>query len=65
MASSLLINKKGSLKIMPVYEDEECVPALLTPLLRVEFLKDNFIDFVLELRKEILRESRAKKFFLY
>jgi hypothetical protein len=50
------LRKKGLLKIIPVYEDEKYVPALLTPLLNVRFLEGDFVDFVLGLRKEILRE---------
>jgi len=50
------LRKKGQLKILPVYEDEEFIPALLTPLLNVRFSKDNIIDFVLNLRQEILRK---------
>jgi hypothetical protein len=50
------LRKKGSLKIIPVYEDEKYVPALLTPLLNVKFSKDNFIDFIVNLYHEVLRE---------
>ncbi|TKJ24983.1 MAG: hypothetical protein CEE42_09190 [Promethearchaeota archaeon Loki_b31] len=50
------LRKKGSLKIIPVYEDERFVPALLTPLLNVRFLEGDFVNFILSLRKEILRE---------
>lgn len=50
------LRKKGQLKILPVYEDESYIPALLTPLLNVEFSNDNFIDFIVKLYKEILRK---------
>jgi len=42
------------LKILPIYEDEKFIPALLTPLLNVQFAKDKFIDFVIKLYNEIL-----------
>lgn len=50
------LRKKGLLKIVPVYEDEKFIPALLTPLLNVKFSKDSFIDFIVNLYHEILRE---------
>lgn len=50
------LRKKGLLKIVPVYEDEDYIPALLTPLLNVKFSKDNFIDFIINLYHEVLRE---------
>lgn len=49
------LRKKGLMKIIPVYEDERFIPALLTPLLNVKFDKDNFDEFVKNLYKEILR----------
>ena len=50
------LRKKGELKMVPVFENEKHIPALLTPLLNVKFAKDNFIDFIIQLYKEILRE---------
>ena len=50
------LRKKELLKIIPVYEDESYIPVLLTPLLNVKFSNDNFIDFIVKLYKEILRE---------
>jgi len=50
------LRKKGLLKIVPVYEDEKYIPALLTPLLNVKFSEDSFIDFIIDLYHEILRE---------
>ena len=50
------LRKKGLLKIVPVYEKEKYLPALLTPLLNVKFSKDIFIDFIINLYNEILRD---------
>ena len=50
------LRKQGKLKIVPIFEDEKHIPALLTPLLNVKFIKENFIDFIIQLYKEILRE---------
>ncbi len=50
------LRKKKLLKIVPVYEDEKFIPALLTPLLNTQFSKNNFTDFVNKLYQEILRE---------
>ena len=50
------LRKKGLLKIIPVYEDENYIPALLTPILNVKFSKDSYGKFVVKLYKEILRE---------
>ena len=50
------LRKQELLKIIHVYENEKYIPALLTPLLNVKYVKDSFIDFVIQLYKEILRE---------
>ena len=49
------LRKKKLMKVIPVYEDERFIPALLTPLLNVKFDKDNFEEFIENLYKEILR----------
>jgi len=49
------LRKKDLLKIIPVYEEECHIPALLTPLLNVKFDKDNLDEFTEILFKEILR----------
>ncbi|MFX0151921.1 MAG: TIR domain-containing protein, partial [Candidatus Hodarchaeota archaeon] len=49
------IKKKGLMKIIPVYEDEEFIPILLMPMLNVKFSKDDFNRFIENLHKEILR----------
>lgn len=54
--ASFQLRKNGSLKIIPVYEDESYIPALLTPLLNIRYLKGDFGEFIFGLRKEILRE---------
>ena len=50
------MKKKGQMKIIPVYEDEQDIPRLLWPMLNVEFTKNNFEKFMDNLYKEILRE---------
>ncbi|MFX1574176.1 MAG: leucine-rich repeat domain-containing protein [Promethearchaeota archaeon] len=50
------LRKKKLLKIVPVYEDEKYIPALLTPLLNTQFSKNNFSDFITKLYQEILRD---------
>lgn len=49
------LRKKDLLKIIPVYEDEKFIPALLTPLLNVKFEKKNLEKFIENLYNEILR----------
>lgn len=49
------LRKKGLLKIVPIYDDESYIPALLTPLLNVKFSSENFIDLIVKLYKEIMR----------
>lgn len=49
------MRKKGLLKIIPVYEDEELIPVLLWQMLNVKFTKDNFSAFIEKLYVEILR----------
>lgn len=50
------LRKQGQLKIVPVYENERFIPALLTPLLNVKYSGEELIDFISELYNEILRE---------
>jgi len=49
------LSKKGVVKIIPVYEDEEYIPILLTPLLNVKFTEDDLDGFIQRLFEEILR----------
>ncbi|MFX1296063.1 MAG: TIR domain-containing protein [Promethearchaeota archaeon] len=49
------MRKKGLMKIVPVYEKEELIPFLLTPLLNVKFTKDDFDGFIQKLYEEIIR----------
>jgi len=49
------LRKKGALKIIPVYDDEDDIPVLLLQLLNVKFEKDNFDGFIINLYEEILR----------
>jgi len=49
------MRKKGLLKIIPVYEDEDFIPVLLWQMLNVKFIKDNFSAFIEKLYEEILR----------
>lgn len=49
------MRKKGLLKIIPVYEDEDLIPVLLWQMLNVKFTKDNFSAFIEKLYDEILR----------
>jgi len=47
--------KKGLMKIIPVYENEDHIPKLLWQMLNVKFVKDNFGVFIQKLYEEILR----------
>ena len=47
--------KKGLIKIIPVYENEDYVPPLLGHLLNVKYTKDDFKTFLDKLYREILR----------
>ncbi|MFX1371843.1 MAG: NosD domain-containing protein [Promethearchaeota archaeon] len=49
------MRKKGLMKIVPVYETEELIPFLLTPLLNVKFTKEDFDGFIEKLHEEIIR----------
>ncbi len=49
------MRKKGLMKIIPVYENEDLIPFLLTPLLNVKFTNDDFDGFIQKLYEEILR----------
>ncbi|NVM37328.1 MAG: right-handed parallel beta-helix repeat-containing protein [Candidatus Lokiarchaeota archaeon] len=49
------MRKKGLMKIVPIYEKEDLIPFLLTPLLNVKFTKDDFDGFIQKLYEEILR----------
>jgi hypothetical protein len=47
--------KKGLMKMIPVYEDEDYIPRLLWNMLNVKFSKDDFEGFIQKLYEEILR----------
>ena len=47
--------KKGMMKIIPVYENEDHIPRLLWRLLNVKFTEDDFEGFIQKLYEEILR----------
>ncbi len=47
--------KKGLMKMIPVYEDEDHIPRLLWQMLNVKFTKDDFEGFIQKLYEEILR----------
>ncbi|MFX1570684.1 MAG: right-handed parallel beta-helix repeat-containing protein [Promethearchaeota archaeon] len=47
--------KKGLMKIIPVYEDEDHIPKLLWQMLNVKFTPDDFEGFIQKLYEEILR----------
>ncbi|MFX1572639.1 MAG: ABC transporter substrate-binding protein [Promethearchaeota archaeon] len=47
--------KKGLMKIIPVYEDEENIPRLLWQMLNVKYTKDDFEGFIQKLYEEITR----------
>jgi len=51
------LSKTKQMKIIPVYENQEYIPALLTPYLNVIFLKENFKAFIENLYQEILRRN--------
>jgi parallel beta-helix repeat protein len=53
--SAYQMAKKGLMKIVPVYEDENLIPKLLWQMLNVKFTKDNFEGFIQKLYEEILR----------
>ncbi len=47
--------KKGLMKMIPVYEDEDHIPRLLWNMLNVKFSKEDFEGFIQKLYEEILR----------
>ena len=49
------MRKKGMLKIIPVYEDEDDIPVLLWQMLNVKYSKEEFDGFIEKLYEEILR----------
>ena len=49
------LSKKGVVKIIPVYDNEEDVPILLMPFLNVKFTKYVLDGFIEKLYEEILR----------
>jgi len=51
------LRKKGLLKIIPVYENEDVVPVMLGHLLNVKYSKENFDEFIEKLYSEIIREN--------
>ncbi len=49
------MRKKGMVKIIPVYEDEDDIPVLLWQMLNVKYTKEDFSSFIQKLYEEILR----------
>ncbi|MFX1411432.1 MAG: TIR domain-containing protein, partial [Promethearchaeota archaeon] len=49
------MRKRGLLKIIPVYEEEEHIPRVLWHLLNVKYTKDNFDGFIEHLYGELIR----------
>ena len=49
------MRKRGLMKVVPVYENEDLIPFLLSPLLNVKFTKDDFDGFIQKLHAEIIR----------
>ncbi|MFX0001474.1 MAG: ABC transporter substrate-binding protein, partial [Candidatus Hermodarchaeota archaeon] len=47
--------KKGLMKMIPVYENEDHIPRLLWQMLNIKYTKDNFEEFIQKLYEEILR----------
>jgi parallel beta-helix repeat protein len=47
--------KKGLIKIIPVYEDEDLIPKLLWQMLNVKFTSEDFEGFIQKLHDEIIR----------
>lgn len=54
--SAYQLRQKNQMKIIPICEKQKFVPALLMPILNVEFIKDNFDTFIDNLHSEILRK---------
>jgi len=49
------IVKKGLMKMIPVYENDDHIPRLLWNMLNVKFTKDDFEGFIQKPYEEILR----------
>ncbi len=49
------MRKRGMLKIIPIFENEDHIPVLLWQMLNVKFTKDDFNGFIQNLYDEILR----------
>ena len=49
------MRKRGLMKVVPVYENEDLIPFMLSPLLNVKFTKDDFDGFIQKLHAEIIR----------
>ncbi len=56
LQAAFQLRKQGLMKIIPVFEDESNIPALLTPFLNTKFDKEDFEDFIKNLYKEVLRD---------
>ena len=50
------LRKRGRMKIIPVYVNEEDIPLLLWPMLNVEYTRNDISEFLNKLKKEIYRE---------
>ena len=50
------LRKRGKMKTVPVYKNEDYIPRLLWPLINVKFNREDFISFMEKLFKEIFRK---------
>ncbi|MHA1195946.1 MAG: hypothetical protein ACTSRH_08415 [Promethearchaeota archaeon] len=55
MGTCFPTQKKGLIKIIPVYENEKFIPALLMLCLNVKYSQENYDEFIHKLSGEILR----------
>ena len=51
------LRKKGLMKMIPVFENDEDIPVVLLHLPRIEFSKNTFDEFIETLHKEIIRRD--------
>ncbi|MFX1566907.1 MAG: TIR domain-containing protein [Promethearchaeota archaeon] len=54
------MRKKGMLKIIPVYDNEDDIPVLLWQMLNVKYTENDFEGFIEKLYEEILRGLQKK-----
>lgn len=54
------MERKGSVKIISVYEKEDSIPVLLLPLSKMKYSKDSFEEFIERLYQEIFLITSSK-----